>query len=79
MCVSKISEEKNVPIKENNSLPLTRTLCDSTQPVACIRGYEPSGASNRDSEPLPIDPGYISGKHKDKCDARLPANVIKTV
>ena len=42
---------ENVPIKENNSVPLTRTLCDSTQPVACIRGYEPSGASYRDSEP----------------------------
>ena len=29
----------------------SRTHRYSTQPVACIRGYEPSGASYRDSEP----------------------------
>ena len=40
------------------------THCDSTQPVACIRGYEPSGPSHRALWPLGtlgIDPGYISG------------------
>ena len=37
------------------------THCSSTQPVACIRGYEPSAAIQVWSRPPWLAPGYISG------------------
>ena len=78
MWVSNISEEKNVPIKENNSVPLTRTLCDSTQPVACIRGYEPF-VRNSSWLPWKVPPELHFRQHKHNCHTLLYAAVIMTM
>ena len=52
--------ENGVSLRRTNCYT-HRTHCDSTQPVACIRGYEPSAAIQGRSTPPWLAPGYISG------------------